>query len=239
MRPELTTTTIEIRVHDAIASVTVNRPGDHNAVTTEMVQLLHLSLGELRERADVHVVALTGAGRVFRSGADLAAATSPDAFDSPPTAEEMDVSALLHDMPQVTIVLINGACAGASFGWASACDLRIALRRARFNTAFLSLGLAGDMGAAWTLLLLVGSGRARDFFFTRLFEAEEAAACGLVGQLYDDDEFEERSVEVLQELGRGGWHHRLHLDVCRRPHGRRSRARVAVGRNVVERRVGE
>ena len=69
---------------------------------------------------------------------------------------------LLHEMPQVTIAAINGACAGAGLGWACACDLRYAVADAKFNTAFLDVAVAGDMGLPWTLPRIVGAGRARE-----------------------------------------------------------------------------
>ena len=65
---------------------------------------------------------------------------------------------MLHEMPQVTVAAINGACAGAGLGWACGCDLRYAARSAKLNTAFLDVAVAGDMGLPWSLPRLVGAG---------------------------------------------------------------------------------
>ena len=75
------------------------------------------------------------------------------------------IPVLLHEMPQVTVAAINGACAGAGLGWACGCDLRLAAAGARFNTAFLDVGVAGDMGVPWSLSRIVGGARARELFF--------------------------------------------------------------------------
>jgi 2-(1,2-epoxy-1,2-dihydrophenyl)acetyl-CoA isomerase len=93
-------------------------------------------------------------------------------------------------MPQVTIAAINGACAGAGFGWACACDLRFAAHSATFNTAFLNVASAGDMAGPWTLPRLVGAAKARELYLLPdKFGAEEARAVGLVSRVFDDAVF--------------------------------------------------
>ncbi len=87
-------------------------------------------------------------------------------------------------MPAVTIAAISGACAGAGFGWACACDLRVASQTARFNTAFLDVGVAGDMGGPWTLPRIVGAAKARELYFLPgKFDAAEALRIGLVSRV--------------------------------------------------------
>ena len=75
----------------------------------------------------------------------------------PEPDEYFDVPVMLHEMPQVTVAAINGACAGAGLGWACGCDLRYAARSAKLNTAFLDVAVAGDMGLPWTLHGTVGA----------------------------------------------------------------------------------
>jgi 2-(1,2-epoxy-1,2-dihydrophenyl)acetyl-CoA isomerase len=92
-------------------------------------------------------------------------------------------------MPAVTIAAVNGPCAGAGFAWACACDVRIAARGARFNTAFLDVGVAGDMGGPWTLPRLVGAAKARElYFFPDKFDATEAERIGLVARVVEPDD---------------------------------------------------
>ncbi len=90
-------------------------------------------------------------------------------------------------MPKVTIAAINGACAGAGFGWACACDLRYASERAMFNSAFLGVGISGDMAGPWLLPRIVGATRARELFFmSQKFDAAEAERIGLVLRVFPD-----------------------------------------------------
>jgi 2-(1,2-epoxy-1,2-dihydrophenyl)acetyl-CoA isomerase len=98
------------------------------------------------------------------------------------------VPVLLHNMPAVTIASINGACAGAGLGWALACDLRFAAASAKFNVAFLDVGVAGDMGGPWTLSKIIGPARARElYFFPDKFDAAEAHRIGLVSRVFPDE----------------------------------------------------
>jgi len=101
----------------------------------------------------------------------------------------------------VTIAAINGACAGAGFGWAMACDLRVASASAKFNTAFLDVAVAGDMGLPWTLSRLVGASRARELMFLPgKFDAEQARTLGLVAAVFPDDTFRDDAEAVVQRL---------------------------------------
>ena len=131
----------------ALAVVTLNRPERRNGVTVAMCAQLHEVLLALAS-ADARVIVLRGAGSDFSVGADLGG--SPGGPAAPTLERLADVyhaATLLHTMPQVTIAAVDGGCAGAAMGWACACDLRFASDRARFSTAFLRLGVSGDM--AW------------------------------------------------------------------------------------------
>lgn len=94
---------------------------------------------------EIRVLLLTGAGKGFSPGVDLKASTSGPKQE-PNRKEYFHITTLLHEMPKVTIAGINGACAGAGFGWACACDLRYATHRSSFNSAFLGVAISGDMG---------------------------------------------------------------------------------------------
>jgi 2-(1,2-epoxy-1,2-dihydrophenyl)acetyl-CoA isomerase len=101
----------------------------------------------------------------------------------------------------VTIAAIRGACAGAGLGWAAACDLRFASSTAKFNTAFLGVGLSGDMGGPWTLPRIIGAGKARELYFLPgKFDAAEALRIGLVNQVFEDAAFDAGLAGILQRL---------------------------------------
>jgi 2-(1,2-epoxy-1,2-dihydrophenyl)acetyl-CoA isomerase len=182
-----------------VATITLDRPARRNAMTTEMVEMAHDRLEELAARDDVRVVVLTGAGaEFFCPGADLESRPGPART---PDVSRLRVPVLLHDMPQVTIAAINGACAGAGLGWACACDVRVASASARFNTAFLDVGVAGDMGLPWSLMAAVGANRARELFFLRgRFSAADALDWGLVSAMYPAESFREEVAAVVDRL---------------------------------------
>jgi 2-(1,2-epoxy-1,2-dihydrophenyl)acetyl-CoA isomerase len=108
---------------------------------------------------------------------------------------------LLHQMPAITVAAINGACAGAGLGWACGCDLRVASHSAMFNTAFLNVAVAGDMGLPWSLPRLIGAARARELsFFSEKFGAEEALRIGLVARVWADEVFRAEVEKMVSRL---------------------------------------
>ena len=169
--------------------LTLNRPDARNGITGFMMQELHELLQAKGADPSVRVLVLRGEGRDFCPGADLKAYAAGQGGVTP--LESFNVAVLLHEMPAVTIAAIRGACAGAGLGWAAACDLRIASDTARFNTAFLGVGLSGDMGGPWTLTRILGAAKARELYFLpEKFDAAEAQRIGLLTRLVPDDRFE-------------------------------------------------
>ena len=185
----------------AIAVVTLSRPGRRNGVTVGMCEQIYEVLRTL-SCTDARVIVLRGAGSDFSVGADLGG--QRDTRDSPTFAQLRHVyhaATLLHTMPQVTIAAIDGGCAGASMGWACACDLRFASDRALFSTGFLKLGVSGDMGLAWSLVRVVGGARARELLlFPEKITADEALKFGLVTRLFPADALHESVIALAEEL---------------------------------------
>jgi 2-(1,2-epoxy-1,2-dihydrophenyl)acetyl-CoA isomerase len=165
-----------------------------------MLRETHELLHSVADDETLTVIVLTGAGTAFCPGADLKHYTSGETGEAGKD-EYFDVPVMLHEMPQVTVAAINGACAGAGLGWACGCDLRYASRSAKLNTAFLDVAVAGDMGLPWTLPRIVGAGRARELsFLPRKLSADEAAAIGLVNAAFDDDTFRSDVAAIVAEL---------------------------------------
>jgi len=180
---------------DAVATITLNRPDHLNAMTAGLLEEA-LSAFETAASDDlIRVVILTGAGRAFCVGGDLAAGLE-GINGPPPLASQagrlrhfMRTSELLHDMPKITIAAINGPCAGAGLAWACACDLRYASDSAVFTTAFLAAAVSGDFGGTWTLPRIVGSAKARELYLlAERFDAAEALRIGLVSAALPADE---------------------------------------------------
>ena len=182
-----------------VATVTLNRPERRNGVTEQLCIDLHRALADIA-LGDARVVVLRGAGRDFCVGADISGLGGPRA-DPRELRLAYHASTLLHTMPQVTIAAIDGGCAGAGLGWAMACDLRYASDRARFNTAFLAVGVPGDMGLVWSLNRLVGGARVRELMlFPGKLEAPRAEALGLVGRLFAADNLHGAVMQIAQGL---------------------------------------
>jgi 2-(1,2-epoxy-1,2-dihydrophenyl)acetyl-CoA isomerase len=181
--------TILYEIDGNLATVTLNRPGSMNGITGTLMRELYHCLNEVALNANVRVVIFTGAGRAFCPGVDLKASTSSEPQEAS-RREYFHITTLLHEMPKVTIAAINGACAGAGFGWACACDLRYASERAMFNSAFLGVGISGDMAGPWLLPRIVGATKARELFFSsQKFAADEAERIGLVLKMFPADTF--------------------------------------------------
>jgi 2-(1,2-epoxy-1,2-dihydrophenyl)acetyl-CoA isomerase len=191
-------------VADGVATVTMNRPEQLNGMTNRMLRETFEALTAASRDSSVRVLVLTGAGKGFCPGADLKRYTSGEgnvADDVRTQPEHFRVGVLLHEMPAVTIAAINGACAGAGFGWACGADLRFAARSAMFNTAFLNVAVAGDMGLPWSLPRLVGVSKARELsFLTEKFTADEAQRIGFVAKVWDDADFRANVASAVARL---------------------------------------
>ena len=183
-----------------VATLTMNRPDRLNGMTKKMLRETREALTAASEDREVRVLVLTGAGKTFCPGADLQMVAA-DSDDEPSNTDDFRVPVLLHTMPAVTIAAINGACAGAGLGWACGCDLRYAAPSARFNTAFLDVGVAGDMGGPWSLPRIVGAAKARELYFMPdKFDAQEALRIGLVSRVFPDERFREEVGAIVQRI---------------------------------------
>jgi len=185
---------------DGIATVTINRPERRNAMLSSMLPRINAVLRQAANDPGVRVLILKGQGADFCPGADLGVTAAGDR-STVLTAEDFSAPLLLHEMPAVTIAAIRGGCAGAGLGWALGCDLRFAAPSARFNTAFLDVGVAGDMGGPWSLPRIVGPAKARELYFLPgKFDAEAAQRIGLVSQLFSDETIYDDVLGVARRL---------------------------------------
>src|ERR671936_2140143 len=178
-------------VKDGVATLTLNRPDRLNAMSGPMLDALLEALSRLADDASVGVVVLTGAGRGFCAGGDVKAMAEGREFGGDTLEDKaqalrarMEVSRWLHEMPLPTIAMVRGAAAGAGLSLALACDLRIASETARLGTAFARVGYPGDFGGSYYLTKLVGTGKARELYYTaELVDAKQALSLGLVNRV--------------------------------------------------------
>jgi 2-(1,2-epoxy-1,2-dihydrophenyl)acetyl-CoA isomerase len=205
---EQSNTDVLLETDGAIATIRFNRPARRNALSPDLLRGFRELLGQVAA-SDARVLIITGAGKDFCVGADMQAAVSK-AEGGPPglggwTYEELariyESGRILHEAPQVTIAAIDGGCAGPGLAWAGACDLRFASDRAVFNTAFLNVGVAGEMGLAWSLTRVVGGAWAREWLlFPEKVRAEEAHRLGLVTRLFPAERLQAETMAAAAQL---------------------------------------
>lgn len=169
------------RLHDGVATVTLNRPDRLNTIAIDTVGRLVDAI-ERAPRKGARVVVLAGAGRAFCAGADQAEMVprDPDAWERIVRHYLDPIRAIVGlDLP--VVAALHGDAVGGGLGLAMACDFRIAAAGIRVGAPFTRIGLAGcDMAAGWFLPRLVGLGAAADLMFTgRLVDADEARSLGL------------------------------------------------------------
>jgi 2-(1,2-epoxy-1,2-dihydrophenyl)acetyl-CoA isomerase len=180
---------VSIDRQGGVAVLTLNRPARLNALTLNMLySALPAAIDELSTDEAVRAVVITGAGRGFCAGADL----DSGAFDvRDELVEDMRRSHAtplkIYGLGKPTFAAVNGPAAGAGFGIAMACDIRLAAPAAIFVASFIHLGLVPDFGLTWSLPRAIGSAEALRLLLTgESVSAAEALRLGLVSSVHDD-----------------------------------------------------
>ncbi|MBX3314732.1 MAG: enoyl-CoA hydratase/isomerase family protein [Actinobacteria bacterium] len=167
-----------------------------NAISFALVDELHAALDDIGRDNTCRVVVLTGAGRGFCSGLDLAqieGSSTSEGTTGPRAgmlsqAHIAELPLKLRRLQQPVIAAVNGAAYGGGFALALACDIRVASSSATFCSQFIKVGIGGcDIGISYTLPRIVGAGRAFDLLLTaRKIDAVEAQGMGVVSEVVDD-----------------------------------------------------
>jgi enoyl-CoA hydratase len=192
--------------HEGVTRVELHRPERLNAMNAALVTELHDVLTEIAADRACRVVVLTGAGRGFCAGLDLGGYGGAPGSEGRDRVEatfatQTHIAALvprLRSLPQPVIAAVNGPAAGGGLALALASDIRIAATTARFNVAFVRLGLSGcDIGVSWLLPRLIGASRAWELMLTgRIIDAAEADRIGLVLRVVSDDQLGTAALET-------------------------------------------
>lgn len=198
------------RSHEGIAIVTMNRPEQRNAMNVALIEGLRETFSGLHADRSCRVVVLTGAGPSFCAGLDLKEGASPPAAAGLGRAQaglmvQQSIASLvplMRSLRQPIIAAVNGAASGGGLALALASDIRIAATSARFNVAFVRIGLSGcDIGVSWLLPRLVGASRAYELLLTgRFVDAEEAERIGLTVRTAPDDELLDAALESARSI---------------------------------------
>src|SRR5580700_713715 len=184
---------------DGVATLTLNRPDKLNALNTELAVALNEALGGLATDKNIHAVILTGAGRAFCAGGDLA-----EIWKGRLENNVADLEPLLRAGLQPVIAAINGAAAGAGMNIALAADVRFASDAAVFGQNFAKVGLFPDYGGTFFLPQLVGPAKAAEMFYTGdMIDAKTALQVGLVNRLVPVDQLASEAKAFAENIAHG------------------------------------
>lgn len=188
---------------DGVATLTLNRPAVFNSINKPLALALQQRLRACQADAGVRAVVLTGTGRAFCAGQDLAELTGPD---RPEVAEIVaqhynPIILLLRELDKPVVAAVNGVAAGAGANLALACDVVVAKESATFIQAFSKIGLVPDSGGTYFLPRLVGWQRASALLLLGdKVGATEAAQMGMIHRAFADDVFDQEVSALARKL---------------------------------------
>jgi enoyl-CoA hydratase/carnithine racemase len=191
---------------DGVVQVTLNRPDQFNAMTVTMFDELESVARAIGDDRDVRVVILTGAGRAFCAGYDLDEAEALPGLGALGMLDLQERAAralsAVRAIPVPVIAAVNGPAAGGGMSLALMADIRLGSPAAKFNAAFVRIGLsAGDLGASWLLPRLIGPSAAAEIAFTgRMVEAQEAERLGLLNRVTEPDDLLEQALGMAKQI---------------------------------------
>jgi enoyl-CoA hydratase/carnithine racemase len=197
---------------DGIATITLNRPERMNAWTPVMEREVREAMGIAAQDSAVRVIVMTGAGRAFCAGADMAVlqdldpndirrAESLPPFDMNRRPDWQTRYAFYPAIAKPVIGMLNGATAGIGLVHALYCDIRFAADSAVFTTAFARRGLIAEHGISWMLPRIVGHANALDLLLSaRRVSADEALRIGLVNRLCPAEKLREETYAYARDL---------------------------------------
>jgi 2-(1,2-epoxy-1,2-dihydrophenyl)acetyl-CoA isomerase len=196
---------------DGVATLTINRPERMNALHLGVIAEMIEAVDRVRDEGTARVLVLTGTGRAFCSGADLASGGATGGGGSGPVDAgkglETHFNPLLERLfalPVPFITAVNGPAAGAGCSYALAGDIVVAAKSAYFLQAFVNIGLVPDVGSTWMLPRLAGKARAQAMMMLgERIPAETAAEWGMIYKTVDDAELGATVAAIAGKLARG------------------------------------
>ena len=204
----MTYATVDLKIADGVAHITLNRPEAANAIDLTMARELFDAAIRCDAHGDVRAVVLTGAGRAFSAGGDVrafaAAGERLPAVLKELTAHLHGAVSRLARMNAPVIAAVNGVAAGAGMSLACAADIVLAAESARFTMAYTRLGFTPDGSSTFFLARLIGLRRTQELLFTnRMLTASEALAWNLVTRVVPDADVSAQAEQLARELAAG------------------------------------
>ncbi len=201
-------TFLTLEISDALAIVTVNRPDKLNALNSTVIAELDKAFTELSQTAAVRVIILTGAGRAFVAGADIAEVAA--GAESPAGLEALSLAGTrvfskIERLNKPVIAAINGFALGGGLELALACHIRVASEGAKFGLPEAKLGLIPGYGGTQRLPRLIGTGRAMQMILTAgMIDASTALNYGLVNAVYPVEALMDVARSMAKEMSANG-----------------------------------
>ena len=193
----------------SVVTLELNRPSKLNALNDHLCIALNETLTRIAGDTAIHVVVLTGAGRAFCSGGDLAMigkgrVTGDDSEIGHILRAGMQAVLKMRTMPQPVIAAVNGASAGAGMNLALAADIRVASEEAVFGQNFAKVGLFPDYGGTYFLPQLIGPSNAAELFYLGdMIDAKTALQLGIVNHVFTVDRFEAEVRSLAAKIAAG------------------------------------
>jgi 2-(1,2-epoxy-1,2-dihydrophenyl)acetyl-CoA isomerase len=198
--------TLIFKKEDGIITITLNRPEKLNAINHQVEEDLGVAFEEVARDPEARVMVLTGAGRAFSAGGDISGASPGYGTTAAEISQNLrriyHITTLrLKNLAIPTIAMVNGVASGWGFDLVLACDLRIGSEGARFNSAFVRVGLTPATGGVWLMPRAMGVAKAAELIFTGDFvEAEEAERLGILNKVVPAGELERETMSLARKI---------------------------------------
>lgn len=189
--------------HNGVLTITFDRPDKFNSFNRELALGVQEALKEAKEDAEIRAVVLTGSGKAFCAGQDLAEATDPNGPELSTIVSDHynPIILALRKLPKPVIAAVNGVAAGAGANIALACDIVVAHEKASFIQAFSKIGLIPDSGGTFTLPRLVGFQRASALMMTGdKVPAAQALQMGMIYQVFPEETFQAEVHQLAERM---------------------------------------
>lgn len=196
---------IKFSVVEGIANIVLNSPKNLNALDEPLLDDFCEALEICYNDDAIKVVVISGEGKAFSAGGDIAAMIkgikTGDMVLAPGVRKVSTTALKLRNLKKPVIASVNGAAAGAGFNLALLCDFRIAADNAKFIQAFVNIGLVPDMGGTFLLTKMIGAAKATELLMLgRPVDANEALSLGLVTKVVPVEELEKETIKLAKKL---------------------------------------
>lgn len=195
-------TNVKVMIEEGIGILTINRPEALNALNTEVLEELGEAMLELDADPEVKVCIITGEGKSFVAGADIAEMVQMDSLEGREFGLMGNaVFSAIEELEKPVIAAINGFALGGGCELALACDIRLASEKAKLGQPEVGLGITPGFGGTQRLVRAIGPARAKELIFTgKMINANEAHAIGLVNHVYPVESLMEEAKKMAKQI---------------------------------------